>query len=305
MEQTFIDQVIESVIGATVSGVAAYNLYSRFMRVEEDEKRWKDNNIKYKFRERTRIGNMDKPGVLLLHGFSSSPYDFDKLMKILDKTDRSYYAGNLPGHDPDHGNKLQQYSYRDWRKSAYHFMQRLLRYSNGTVDVIGFSLGGLLTLDLLPDDHVRRGVIINPFTKLPVELDVPNLAYRINPVLPYIRKISNNINSPDGQQEFEPLYKHIPILAYLQVQEYANKIWEHARKGINKPLLFAYSAKDTISCPKSMAKYAVDVCVNRYSQIKVYSQSDHGILFDYDSERVNEDILKFITQEDTNEKLEN
>ncbi|HEY1074128.1 MAG TPA: alpha/beta fold hydrolase [Patescibacteria group bacterium] len=98
-----------------------------------------------------------KTGVLLLHGFSSTPGVFSKLTRLLEKQGLSYYAPLLPGHGttPD---DLALYDTEDWIKSADEAYKHLKKYCNNVI-ILGVSMGGNLAC-ILANKRKVDGLIL-------------------------------------------------------------------------------------------------------------------------------------------------
>ncbi len=85
-------------------------------------------------------------GVLVVHGFSGTPFEVRPLAEALWRRGYTVYGPRLAGH-AESSAALGASTYTDWRRSVDEAFQLL----SGEVDricVCGLSLGGLLTLDL-------------------------------------------------------------------------------------------------------------------------------------------------------------
>lgn len=99
-----------------------------------------------------------KVGVLLLHGFTGTPYIFQAIGKELHKAGYTVSAPLLAGHGttPD---DLTPTTEADWYKSAEKALFKL-RKTTKDVYVIGASYGGVLACKLAAKYHVKGLVLI-------------------------------------------------------------------------------------------------------------------------------------------------
>lgn len=293
-----VDDAITSLLGVTVGGVAAYNIYTYVSKLTEENSRLKDKSIRKLIREYGKTGNPDKPAVLLLHGFCGSPYDFAPILDNLEKSDLAYYAPMLAGHGCSSSSGLNNISFQHWREGVFLALDKIIhQHGKSQIDVIGFSLGALLALDIIPHEKVRRTVLINPFTEVPkvAGLDAFAAARTAGSFVPYVAKLGHNIREPKGRKKYQGSYVHFPVNAYNQLQLYANLLWQKATTGkIVKPIFFAISTNDSVSNPIKMQEYANRICVHRDSIIKEYANSEHGLIFDYDGKQLGMDINEFL-----------
>lgn len=101
--------------------------------------------------------NRSSQAVLLLHGFSGTPYELLSLAEVIpEEWDLS--APVLPGHG-SHPTHLSSVSYQDWVKAARE-AYRSLRNSASFVGACGLSMGGALAQLLLLEDPPPDRVIL-------------------------------------------------------------------------------------------------------------------------------------------------
>ncbi len=83
--------------------------------------------------------------VLFLHGFSSSPQEFDTLAPLLKAANSCYYAPTLTGYGLNDFRLLYQIRADDWRRDASAGYEMLSSFAD-EVSVIGHSTGANLAL---------------------------------------------------------------------------------------------------------------------------------------------------------------
>ncbi len=87
--------------------------------------------------------SLDGRCCLLLHGFTGGPYEVMPLAEHLREQGFHCHVPTLPGHDQ--GLKgLGDVTWRDWLRAAAREADRLARQF-GEIEVVGFSMGGLLS----------------------------------------------------------------------------------------------------------------------------------------------------------------
>lgn len=110
-------------------------------------------------REDGKIVSQAHQACLLFHGFSGGPFEVEPLAAYLEKHGWACRVPTLPGHgvkqDPS---KAIQYS--DWVKAAEKDAESMVK-QYGEFDLVGFSMGGLISAYLANRYPVRRLVLLN------------------------------------------------------------------------------------------------------------------------------------------------
>ena len=88
----------------------------------------------------------NEAGVLLLHGYTSTPYEFYDLSRYLANKGVSVYAPTIAGHGTS-PKDLANTSIEEWKKSVEEGY-KFLKQKSKKVYVVGSSLGGNLALHL-------------------------------------------------------------------------------------------------------------------------------------------------------------
>ena len=87
-----------------------------------------------------------KVGVLLIHGFTSTPWEMVDIGQYLYRRGHTVYGVRLAGHGTSAA-ELKNTTWQDWVASAGYGLQSL-RAVTDRVYAIGFSTGGLVALHL-------------------------------------------------------------------------------------------------------------------------------------------------------------
>lgn len=96
------------------------------------------------FIEPSKKRNKNKVGILLCHGYKSSPKEVEALAKFLQKSGYYVYAVRLKGHGTSPKNMLD-ICWQDWHDSFNRGYAYLRNYTN-EISFIGFSTGALISL---------------------------------------------------------------------------------------------------------------------------------------------------------------
>lgn len=125
------------------------------------------------------------PGVLMVHGFTSSPESLRPIGDRLSAAGFSVLAPLLAGHGGTPEDLAGSTAF-DWRRSAELALLSLVEQMGGRgVAVLGVSLGGMLAVDLAAHFPVRALIAVNPALR-PRQRLAPLSRY-VWRVVPYVR----------------------------------------------------------------------------------------------------------------------
>ena len=97
-------------------------------------------------------------GCLLFHGFTGGPYEMQPLADVLEEDGYRTMVPVLSGHDEELTG-LKHVCHTDWLKDADRYAEQALRECE-VLDVVGFSMGGLLAAYVANRYRIRRLVLI-------------------------------------------------------------------------------------------------------------------------------------------------
>lgn len=276
------------------AGIFLYNLYVRHSLQKETRVRFANERIKGLLQPIYRQGEAGAPGILFLHGFGGSPNDFRPLINAL-PLEYTIRAPSLPGHGINSPTELEKLSPNAWQEFLQSEVEFMLA-NHEVVIVCGFSFGGLLALDQSLLNSVAASIIINPYMGTPHRAwyILPPSAW-INlkaPFIPYVKKLkSGQINCEEGSQAYEPGYWHLSTRSFQVLNRYSRYIQNNIPSGTSK--VYAHiSRHDIVSDPIRMQKFVAEIGVDA-TNISVWNNSNHVLLYDYDA---NEAIAKIIAQ---------
>ena len=103
-------------------------------------------------------------GVLCLHGLTGTPFEVQAIADALAAAGYVVAAPLLSGHGVDPA-ALEESSWTDWLRSAVAAFDALVAHIGGPVAIVGFSMGGLLALELAkaaPDRVAALAILSAP-----------------------------------------------------------------------------------------------------------------------------------------------
>ncbi len=177
-----------------------------------------------------------KIGVLLIHGFTASPFEMEELTEFLNKKGYSVYNARVVGH----GSKseyLDKLSYRDWYDSLkYGYF--ILKNSCDKVYVIGQSMGGLLALNVAYYNDVDGVILLAPALKI---LDgsfdfVPLVQY-------FIDSIDKEYSDTSNLKEY--YYDKRSVKGMVHLRYLISYTWDN-KNLLNKHVVILHSKYDDV-----------------------------------------------------------
>ncbi len=181
----------------------------------------------------------DENGIMLLHGFSSSPYEMKPMAELFKPGGYTIKAPLLCGHGTS-VKELAQYKWYDWFTDAKKSLFEL-RKSCKKVIVVGLSTGASLALHLAAHYQVEGIVALAPALYLKRKLS--RLIPYAPPFLKYYRdKKGSDIRDPVEKAK-NISYKKTSIRAAKELL----KLYDHLKSDlpeIYSPLLVVHSIND-------------------------------------------------------------
>jgi carboxylesterase len=224
-------------------------------------------------------------GVLVLHGYTSSPYGLRGLAEHLADAGFAVEVPRLPGHGT-HWKDLARTSWRDWAREAIAGLETLRSRTSQQV-VLGLSMGGSLALHLAETrDDIAGIVLINPiiFTKSPVARLLPVLKL----LVPSIPGLGNDIAKAGGDEQ---PYDRNPLRSLASVLELAARV----RPGLGDvtcPVLLFTSRQDHVVEPENSVEIIARVSSEDAEQVWL-ERSYHVAQLDHDAPEIERRAVAF------------
>ncbi|SDC45860.1 Esterase/lipase [Paenibacillus sp. UNCCL117] len=219
---------------------------------------------------------MKERGCLLLHGFTGGPFEVEPLADYLHGLGYECRIPMLPGHDQEL-RELGRVSWRDWLDAAAGEAYEMSRQYE-TFDVVGFSMGGLLSAYVANRFPIRRLVLLNA------------AAIYVSPLL-LIRDLAERMRLHDW--EHWGRVKRVPLLATLQFMKLARYAKTRELGRVAVPTLIAQGRKDQIVHPRS-ARYIYNR-LQGDKELIYFPQSRHMLCFEPDAPEVFRTVGRFLS----------
>jgi len=229
--------------------------------------------------------------VLLLHGWTATPYELRRLAVYLNEAGYTVYGPMLRGH----GTKpedLENVKYQDWIDDAKVAYQKLKR-GHEKVFVGGTSLGGSIALCLAKEFDDMAGLILmaTPY-KIRMEKTVSVVVW----IMSFFKKYKKKIYPPTfgSRKTITRIisYQTYPIKNVLEVY----RVVKCSRKdlfSIKQPCLIMQSSSDHIVAKNSL-RTIYNQIGSKIKKKKCIARSYHTFISDIKNEHVFKDILGFI-----------
>jgi carboxylesterase len=244
------------------------------------------------------LENKGAKAALLIHGFIGSPSDFGRLPKLLYENGYTVSVPLLPGHgtDPRHFSKTTPEELETFVLEEY----KKLKQKYQDVTLIGFSLGGALSILTALREKVDRLVLLAPY------LRIAHQWYYIFPTEFYNAMLLNLIPYTYRPASFRQINKKeasADIVDYdfvsLKGGDTAIKLGNKALKeasGLNQPTLIIHGSKDRATDYNFSVKLAKDLEKKNICSFVSLPNSNHMVMLDYDAKLAEKEILAFMTK---------
>ena len=238
------------------------------------------------------LGPPDAPvACLLIHGFTGSPPEMRWLGTYLAERGVHVNGIRLAGHGT-RPEELNYLTWRDWLRSASEGLERLKRNGRKVV-VIGFSMGGLLGMQLCatqPEQVAGLVAISSPifFRDRRIHL-IPLVRHVVR--WHRVRRPSSNTD-PEAQTRYFS-YRHYPLVAVDHLLDLM-RVTRKVLPSVRTPTLIMHGLRDRVIHPKS-ARYIFDHIASASKELVWWRNSGHGVVFDSEREQVWRKVLDFVT----------
>jgi carboxylesterase len=228
-------------------------------------------------------------GILLIHGFTSSPYEMRGIARYLSERGITAGAPLLAGHGTAHED-LQGKTWHDWYDSVCKALD-VMRERCERVYLAGLSLGGALTLYTASQRGSDLAGIIAMSAPIYVPTGFGSLLRGIKTQMPYLSKPYRDISDPGARDEHVG-YLLSPVDATASLIEFLG----HVRLGLPRvhvPALVIYSRHDHV-VPSVSSHHIYSRLGSRDKRMLALHRGFHIVTVDYDRERVYRAVYDFI-----------
>jgi carboxylesterase len=264
---------------------------------DEDLARWEYKNGIIKGAEEISIQNNKETCWLLIHGYASTPKDMDELAsKISHQLNDSVRVPRLQGHGEVPSNLLEL-NINNWYSQSEAELFSLIQQCTN-VNIVGFSMGGVIALKLAQNNEINNLYLISPYLRLRYKFwNILSKESYLNLLADsFIYKKKNNvaqINSPEGIEDhisyistpLQPIKNSFPLIDEIILN----------LNNIEYPTLIQHSKNDdTIDIESS--QIVLNKISSNNKELITYTNSNHVLLSDFDKDEVINNIINFELQ---------
>lgn len=232
--------------------------------------------------------------ILLLHGYTGSPYDLRPLADFLHAHDVKVSVPLLRGH----GNKpsdLNRVSATQWLEDATRALSTFDKKK--PIVVGGLSMGGLLAIILARKFPFVKGLLLfSPAFRLGVLAELTLTAANIGVINRNIsfQKLSggSDIADPVAKRK-TPAYKEMPLSGLVEFDKLRVLATRDLQR-ISCPVFLGFGRLDSAINAFSSHRIAMGALHSKNIVDKFYDQSKHVITLDYDRDAVFVDTWQFL-----------
>src|SRR3989338_6684168 len=227
------------------------------------------------------INNDSAKAIILVHGFTASPWETRELGEFLHKNGFTVYGVRLFGH----GTEVEQLKFSEWEQwyNSVEYSYQSLRYYSPNIYVGGVSIGGSLSFVLARNHPDLKGV---------VSMGTPISLQNKQSKLAFIAKYFMDYTAAASLTEEEKLY-YYGKRAVAGVAELYGAINKYKKNldNINQPVLIMQATRDTTVVPSSADIIYSGLTGSKGKKIIWYEEDKHVLLKSSSKEKVFDDIL--------------
>lgn len=229
-------------------------------------------------------------GALLIHGFTSTPFEVRELGDYLADGGITVFSPTLPGHrtTPE---ELAETGWRDWWAAVQSGIDEVRQVAD-TVFVVGISAGAALALHAAAHYPDLAGVVALGTVVRLRGIDGPcwlRLAARFRPF--QIKHGGSSLSDPVARAQ-HPSYTRIPLRAAASLAEFLDHLWDDLPE-VRQPTLMLHARHDSVALPQDVAP-VLDRLGSEHKSAVWIEHSDHIITEDYSKQEVFARTLRFL-----------
>ena len=234
-----------------------------------------------------REGTKDE-AVLLIHGFTATPSQMRPLADVLSAEGYAVRGILLPGHGLTLA-AMERSNWEQWLSGAEEALKELLA-KYGRVDVVGHSMGGLITLKLASRYPVNR------IATLSAPIKVKSPLVRATPILRFFRRYQPWNPEPmmagEIREPFSEGYPGFPVKSAWELEKLRRDTVKRL-SAVKSPVLIVQPGMDSTVDPAS--PYLIyDHVSSVYRELLLLEHSRHNALLGPEREHLFTDVARFL-----------
>ncbi|MCX7570146.1 alpha/beta fold hydrolase [Tumebacillus sp. DT12] len=224
-------------------------------------------------------------GILLIHGFTSTPYEFEPMSRFLNQQGYTVYAPLLAGHGTT-PEDMERTNWVDWVNSAIEAYEKL-RPRCEQLYVGGLSMGGAIALHLAAR-HKVDGVI-----PMCAPIYSSNLVANLAMVISYFKRFKRKtLIRPEFIQRYLIGYDRMPLRATASLFKFLKIVRKDLRRVVAPALIMQSGRDETVPPINGWGIYRR--LASERKVLRHYPKSGHILSVDVEKEHVFAEILSFL-----------
>ncbi len=255
------------------------------------------------------FGELDKnrPGILFLHGWTSSPRELRFLAQHISEPTLCPYhpdapknwsgarcfGPTLPGHAAE-SSDLNELTSLDYIRAVTHSLETLQAQCK-RVYIVGMSFGGALALQLARSNSIAGLILLAPFINL---TDSKILGVSKKSIVQFLPESTPDINK--GEPGIKDPLARSDHFSYSQTSVHSLKVFfdtvdqcTRDLQEVNTPTLLMHSTNDKTSDFQNSVHILSKISSDD-KRLVALSKSNHIITLDYDRNRVEQEVKNWI-----------
>lgn len=233
------------------------------------------------------------PAVLAIHGYGATPLEVQLVTDVAAGLGLRAHAPLLPGHGT-HAKDLVRTDFGQWSQAVEQAFDDLAG-SNGSVIVVGISLGSLLAAHLAlvrPERMLGLGMLSNATRLSPLTAALPlHLVERLRIRDFWVPKNGADIADPVARAT-QLTYNVQPVYGGIEVMNAGARI-ERLLPRISRPAFVAHGLHDHV-CPVENAQRVANGLASREKTVLILPRSRHIVTRDFDRTLLAGELRDFI-----------
>lgn len=221
-----------------------------------------------------------KVGVLLVHGFLSSPGELKALGKKLHAEGYSVLGMRVAGHGTSPWD-LNNRTYDEWQSSVYRNYKIIEAYCDKVV-VVGFSGGGALSLNFAatnPESLAGVASVCTPLILKDKMMHLVPLLHYFNKFVALLPKMESLVPFKGNRSDYPATnYASMPVQALNELRYLVQKVKKNL-KYVTCKVFVLQSTDDPVVNPKA-AQIIYNLLTSKDKEVHMIESNRHGIIYD-------------------------